>query len=269
MATLLPGQTKKYVFVNSRDRQSGTSGSFNYRITDTRIDRPSSFYVEKVLIPYSFYNISSALQNNKITIIEQTGSLQFTITLPDGQYTFDDFADRLAYYLTFESALSGNSYTYTVSQQANYIPKIRIAISDPTKTFKILWATGTTTYMWRLLGYNQADSVSWLYQQDAQNVFNFNIAPNILVRSKKLTASNNSVHKSKVSDIILSAPMAAFQETLIYEPSNFALYEFTSGTTSLNEFDLYLTFDDDNNTNIDMNNVDWTAVIVFIQDSYV
>lgn len=259
MADLRPGQTKKRIYVNSRDRISGTSGNFKYKLNGFRLANVESFYVEKVLIPYSFYNISSDLQNNFITIQEQTGLSTFTIQIASGQYTKDYFYTFVSGVLT---SASPNGLVYTVADNINpQRPTMRISA---TGNFKILWATGTNTYLWRIMGYDPIDSPTFEPTQIGQNTYNFNIAPNILVRSNTLTYNDSNIYKSNSSNVILSAPMASFQEILQYEPSSFALYPYSDGSKSLIEFDLFLTFDYDIDVIIDMQGVDFTMTLVVI-----
>lgn len=291
MATLQQNQIKRYCYVNSRDRIKGTDGNFTYRLTDTRLDKVNSFYVEKVLIPYSFFNISETLKNNRMYWHEVNPGVNLTYIIPDGQYTLDDLMLMIGNGMSNESSIFGASNEYTLSLMTTVVPftglsttvqvlpKIQITATNAgvLSNFYLRWTTASpTSYLYKILGYpfeTGSPGGSNAYPpglvQGAIGTYNFNIAPNILIRSRILTANNNAIYKGKTSDVILSAPMASFQETLSYEPSSFAIYEFTSGSTSLNEFDLYLTFDDDNETDIDMQLVNWTAVIVFIQDSYV
>ena len=63
----------KFDFVN---------GSFN-------IKEGAEICISNITIPYSWYNISSALQNNIFTITDWLGGLH-QVTLPNGYYTVAD-----------------------------------------------------------------------------------------------------------------------------------------------------------------------------------
>lgn len=60
------------------------------------------------MMPFSFYNITSLLENNTVSINFSTGGLQ-TITLVDGFYTQSDFFSAI------ESSFGILGYTISLS----------------------------------------------------------------------------------------------------------------------------------------------------------
>jgi hypothetical protein len=106
-----------YVYINSRDRESGTNGNFTYNI-----QMPSDLQQQfthvvclNALIPKSYYLI----QAGENTFQLQENNTIVTITVPVGSYLLSTFKSTIGNLLT---AASPNSLTYTLTYPANNLP---------------------------------------------------------------------------------------------------------------------------------------------------
>ena len=99
-----------YVFVNSRNRESGTDENFTYNIqfpTGVNFDR---VVVLNALIPKSYYLIQEGSHENTFQLTEDGTTV--TITVPVGSYLLSAFKTTIA---TLLSNASPNGLTYTLT----------------------------------------------------------------------------------------------------------------------------------------------------------
>ena len=102
--------TNPYVFVNSRDRESGTDANFTYNIqfpTGLDFDR---VVVLNALIPKSYYLIQDDGQERTFQLTENGATV--TIVLPVGSYLLSAFKTTVG---TLLSNASPNGLTYTLT----------------------------------------------------------------------------------------------------------------------------------------------------------
>ncbi len=103
-------QYTRQVFINSRDRTSGSASSsnFTYKLEST-IEHVHRIGVRRVILPFSYYVFTAI--NNIITFDEGGGALTATIT--PGNYTRSEIEAEIK---TRLDAAGGDTYTVSISQ---------------------------------------------------------------------------------------------------------------------------------------------------------
>lgn len=124
----------KYIF-DGFYRFSGSNNNPKFIIPYSGISA-KSFYVNKVIIPHSFYNINNV--NNKIHWTDSLG-VELTSTVTPGDYTISEFITALGNAMT---ASATDGLTYSVTKNDN-TKKITITNSGPTN-FDIRYDTTQT-----------------------------------------------------------------------------------------------------------------------------
>lgn len=107
-----------YVYINSRDRQSGTDENFTYNIafpTGVEFDRVVCL---NALIPKSYYLIQNTTPDDQTFQLRENNTT-VTITVPIGSYLLSSFKSTIAFLLTNASP---NNLTYTVTYPATSAP---------------------------------------------------------------------------------------------------------------------------------------------------
>ena len=108
----------KILILDSRDRQNTADSVTDYNVYLTKpMSHVKSVKLNEISLPYTIYNISSAKNNNRMTIYEEnagTAGADFTITIVDGWYDIESLCGVI------KTALdAGGSQTYTVSYDSN------------------------------------------------------------------------------------------------------------------------------------------------------
>lgn len=91
-----------------------TDSTYDYPFTSTK-----AYHIERVYIPYSFYNISSDKANN---ILDVNGT---PVTIPDGNYTSSQLASQLSLLLvaidaSFTSVINTQTAKLTIARTGNF-----------------------------------------------------------------------------------------------------------------------------------------------------
>ena len=100
-----------YVYVNSRDRESGTDENFTYNIQYPVDQEFTHCVLLNALIPKSYYLIQNNTQYDNIFQLQENNSI-VTITIPLGSYLLSAWKSTIATLLTNASP---NGLTYTVT----------------------------------------------------------------------------------------------------------------------------------------------------------
>lgn len=166
------------LIINSLNRTSGTPGDFEYTLNRSKFDI-QSFRVNKITIPYSFYNV--VLQTYKID--------NNTFTMPAGSYTI---------YTLISTILSSVQTLY---------PSFNITYDSNTNKVTItnnLAFTAEFTQLNRILGFNNIAST---LIATSVNTVNLNLTTNLYVNSRTLGLYINSFFLNKQANIIQSVPV--------------------------------------------------------------
>ena len=134
---------KKYIYVDSSDREVGTTGEFVIQLTST-IYNIKKLTLEGAIIPYSFYNIGP---DAAIVFQEQAGGGIISTPIPTQYYTPTTLATEVAALL---NGTSPNTLTYTCTYNSS-TGKYTIGSSG---NFGLLWTTAVNTDQYNYLYYN-------------------------------------------------------------------------------------------------------------------
>ena len=98
----------QFIFVNGKDRVSGTASNFNINLVDLdqNNDNDQSLTIQNLSIPYSFYNITDL--NNTVSV----GTTE-TFTIPKGNYSATTLAAQ--FISSANSVIPGVSMTYSTT----------------------------------------------------------------------------------------------------------------------------------------------------------
>jgi len=113
MTNVMKELKTKFISVDTKFRDTlMLNQPVNYNITfPERITQVKSATVLSVSLPITFYNISSSLGNNTLTLIFNTGAR--VLTIPDGQYTQSTLTTAIRNAITDQGISSVLSYAVT------------------------------------------------------------------------------------------------------------------------------------------------------------
>src|ERR1700745_86639 len=98
-------------YIDSYNRISGNDTNFQIKVDVPQGNTYNKVALMQLSCPKSFYNFSSG--NN--TFVLQELSVNYSITIPAGNYQKNNIITTLSSLLTTASALAGNNWIYTVS----------------------------------------------------------------------------------------------------------------------------------------------------------
>ena len=126
--------------------------------------------VSRLAVPLTYYVFNT--NTDTFTVIEDTGSLTVSVTIPNGNYDASTFVSTLKTLLDAESLASGNTLTYTVTD-SDITRKITVAA---TGGFAISVATSSA-----LTGFSAVQTGASTYE--ATDVYNMVGPKNLYLRS--------------------------------------------------------------------------------------
>lgn len=162
---------KDVIFINSRDRDSGTSSDFIINLQpQVRIPNAyDSIVLLSATIPKSWYLITTL--NNSFTV--QENSSPVTITIPSGNYTFTTLATELS------SLFSANlSFTYAITTNTQ-TGKFTFTASGNGSTQPIFNFTGSSPYL--IMGFEQSSYTFSANTLSSVNVVNFQLTNTVAI----------------------------------------------------------------------------------------
>lgn len=133
----------RQIFINSKDRISGTSSNFLVNM-NISIEYADYLQLLNVRIPNTFYNVNS--YNNQITFIDNL-SVTHTITIPNGSYNINNLLTAIQTALNAASAL-----VFTLTYNSTTF-KLTISTTD---NFQLLFGSGLNQLNY-LLGFSSID----------------------------------------------------------------------------------------------------------------
>lgn len=167
------------LIINSLNKTSGHSGQFQYSLNRSKFD-VQAFRVNKVSIPYSFYNV-----------VEQTYTVNSIVyNLPAGNYTVFNLIS-----------------TILASVNVN-LPSFNIVYSSITNKINI---TDTTPFIidfqqiGRMLGFN--GEIGPTTNITSEDTINLNLTTNLYISCQELGLYINSFFINKQSNVIQSIPI--------------------------------------------------------------
>lgn len=204
------------LIINSKDRSSGTTSNFNYGFEPkTRVDK---YRINKITVPYSWYNIKNQ------TFEYFDGIVTNTISFPEGSYTISTLQTKLSSLLpAITITYDGNTNKYTFTSATAFI---------------ITWQYGPG-----MLGTLLQAPITPLVFTFISGMVNLNLTSNIYLSSAGLTTYFSSIFNKKKNNVVLSIPIDVNSfNYIIFEnqvPTYFAIDDRTLANLDIQILDDY------------------------------
>ena len=195
-------------------------------------------------IPNSFYNVSTALQNNVFSYTKiPSGTVNLTI--PSGNYTVD----------TLMSTLNGLQSDFTISY-SDVFNKFLITIKSPVTAVNFVYsASDYTQQLFGIIASRQITSSSYF-----DGVCNLASVHSVLIRSS-LNSGNSASTSQSNNDIICKVPLSVnYGGILIYNNNDFTRKNIIK-SGSIRQF--YIKLTEQNQKILDLNSCVWEMTILF------
>jgi hypothetical protein len=196
-------------------------------------------------IPLSFYNISTALQNNIFSYTKSPGAVAVNLTIPSGSYTVDSLM----------STLNGLQTDFTISY-SDVFNKFLITIIAPVAAVNFVYsASDYTQQLFGIIASRQITSSSYF-----DGVCNLASVHSVLIRSS-LNSGNSASTSQSNNDIICKVPLSVnYGGILIYNNNDFTRKNIIK-SGSIRQF--YLKLTEQNNKILDLNSCVYELTILF------
>jgi hypothetical protein len=196
-------------------------------------------------IPLSFYNISTALQNNIFSYTKSPGAVSVNLTIPSGNYTVDNLM----------STLNGLQSDFTISY-SDVFNKFLITIIAPVTAVNFVYsASDYTQQLFGIIANRSITSSSYF-----DGVCNLASVHSVLIRSSLNSGSSASTSQSN-NDIICKVPLSVnYGGILIYNNNDFTRKNIIK-SGSISQF--YLKLTEQNQKILDLNGCVWEMTILF------
>jgi hypothetical protein len=243
---------KKYFYVNSQNRISGTSSNFTYNLDITDLDVTEAI-IMNMTIPKSFYLVNAS--NCTFTLVTSNGN--HTITMPVGNYTRRNFATNLVtqlnlassyvFSVTFPGSSSPDTgkYTYTVTGNSGFQPSFIF-----------------TDQLYEQLGFEH-DSTNVFVANTliSTNVINLQIKSTLFLHSDMITN-----HDSNILQEISSVTSSSFSNMVYSNNTLDASNKITHLSSTVN---FYLTDEDGNPIDLNGLNFEFTLFLFRPDDTLI
>jgi uncharacterized coiled-coil protein SlyX len=195
-------------------------------------------------IPLSFYNISTALQNN-IFSYTKIPSGTVNLTIPSGNYTVDSLM----------TTLNGLQTDFTISY-SDVFNKFLITIKSPVSAVNFVYSS--SDYTQQLFGITASRQITSSSYFDG--VCNLASVHSVLIRSS-LNSGNSASTSQSNNDIICKVPLSVnYGGILIYNNNDFTRKNIIK-SGSIRQF--YIKLTEQNQKILDLNSCVWEMTILF------
>jgi len=253
--------------LRSRDMVNAPTNGFNssgrFMLLDSIEALPHEVLSIKLLsaiIPNSWDNLSTSLENNTLMITEKrisdSAELSFTITIPNGSYSITELNDELTTLIDSASGSSGYSLNYTFSY--NEINNLDTITSSDFTNYNTTFKFSQGNSCRRFLGFtaedkiiNSTNGITSDRSVDITDTFNslYIRLPNL--SSQKVIESFTQQH----SNIIAQIPITFSRNCFInYEPNN--PFEMELKNTTISNIFCLITYQNERQE-VDFQNNDW------------
>jgi len=196
-------------------------------------------------IPLSFYNISTALQNNVLSYTKSPGAVAVNLTIPSGNYTVD----------TLMSTLNGLQNDFSISY-SDVFNKFLITIKSPVTAVNFVY--NINNYTQQLFGIINSQNITT--PAYFGGVVNLASVHSVLIRSSLNSGSSASTSQSN-NDIICKVPLSVnYGGILIYNNNDYTRKN-TIKSGSISQF--YLKLTEQNQKILDLNSCNWEMSFLF------
>jgi len=235
------------VFINSKNRTSGSSSDFKVRLSQS-IQNIQSISIKSLEIPFSWYTVNES--NNQLCFVsfaDQSKPIDFTVTISPGNYSADELQIEL------ETKMNEILAGFTVSYSDN---KLKYTITHP--SFFIIKYTESTCKL--LIGLGLSDSTintSWT----SENVIQLTGTNHLFLESKTLCSSRPLAHSDEFRrPIFVKVSVQENPGSILTRLSKDDDVHCYDSQYSIQELDFRLV--DDQYHKIDLNGLDWSIELL-------
>lgn len=251
----------KTIFIDSAYRTKGSHEDFTVKFDNTLQDY-SAFRIDRVSIPFSFYNIRLGI-NDSLDL--KLGVTTYVITVPEGQYTTEQLRAELELQIQTDTA----DATFNVVYSGN---TLKYNINKPAGAFNLYFETGANAgKLGNVLGFEETDLIGL---KDYTGNYAVKLIPRyISIVSTKLdalmngeTQSNCGRSKLIVGDnVILRMPIDVdMGYNITYQNVNNEFY--FANATKVNILDFKLVCDDC--STLDLHDASWNIQLTFFNVAF-
>ena len=240
-------ERQKLIRISSRDRnnyQSTTSSKFNVSMgQDGHISNAIALQIKEVQFLNTAYNVSK--YNN--TFYYHSGAVEYSITVPIGQYILADFITA------FDAALLAHLPSITMSTTLSNVTKKLNFNCTPAITFYEIRPNGIKNPMADILGLETSSAIA-TGNHTAGGVHDLSGLNSLYILSPQLSSdsiiSSNNAIRLNVLDIV--PVTSGFSDLISHEPDNSDIFQFSDGLNkNLSTVDIELR--DTDNHPVDLN----------------
>lgn len=243
-------------YINSKHKITGTRNNDIILKGPDNIRDITHFKIVSVYIPHTYYSINST--NNTLIIRKSGDSEDRIITIPIGDYTFNDLSTTLK---TVMDGSGGPVQTYTITEQNN---NNKIVITQNSNTF-ILRANGTIN---EILGFSTVTDTADQITHIGIHSYDLSYTKHIKIYCPQLTKFFTLVKSTgrDSSDLLLYIPVNSIYGGIIeYRPETDIYYDCQDWNNNI-DLEFYLRDDNDNLLGgaTGLNNRNWHMHIQFM-----
>lgn len=214
------------------------------RFVPTRLDRRQTMYVSvmSASIPCTFLNCD---YYNDVFVYLDNNNVEFTITIPDGNYNVATMAkwinDNTPFTVTYNAIK--NHYTFQADNNST-------------------WTFSSKSTCQELFGFGDGDYVSTPTGQLESNIaVNFFTIRNILILCPTIITNNVNVQQQNNRNCLLSIPVTAGANSMLVYQNTANIRSELSSYNQMNNFQLALV--DQDGDYIDLNGSHWSISLLF------
>ena len=267
------GKNRPTFIVNSKDRSSGTTEDFFYRLPLSKNDGFDAVSISSIQIPKTFYTLSEGRDGDDNTFVLSELGLDITITIPEGNYNVFNFPIVLKQNLDAASFLLGHSWRYIITYPD------RLTETDTQKfTFEVLGSGGnfptftlSDNRIREMMGLDCESGctfsvIAGKIKLISEYAVNFQWTQYITVKS---SIANNAGNESQDNAILAVIPVTTVPDgsMIIYDLKNLEdqTKQLANQNGNLYSFSLY----DDHDRRINLRGPDWMIqLFVYKQNNY-
>jgi hypothetical protein len=263
MTSLIDTSDSQIVYVNSRDRLSGTDSNFTYNVQLKPQNDFDRVVMLSTAIPKSYYAVQNGY--NTFTLSENGSSI--TITVPQGNYTRKGFANQLTTLMIAASATLGNNFTYSVTYPKNSFVVdtgfYNYTVSNNgTVQPEFIFGSQSENFIYLCMGFNPSSTNVFVANSlSSVNVINLQAEDAIFVHSDVCVNYNNNI----LQEIFSNGGPLSYSIINWFNP-NIAAYSKKLAGNQDNIFRFYITNEDGVNINFNGVNVQFT-LLFYHEDS--
>ena len=111
---------ERAIYISSTDREKvGKSETHNFKIKlretlKLDLNMRHEIAIDKVMMTYSWHNVSDQYKNNKIKCSTDNGQSWETLNFVDGMYSYDDLNDYIHQYMDKKNHKTGDKFNINI-----------------------------------------------------------------------------------------------------------------------------------------------------------